>query len=161
MSHILQESNHQALAHSASLRFGPAPGSACAFKRMATAATNDHKVFILHDDGENSTAARLRTGMIIRLTENVLTDEYRSTVAMARLFDSSEIVTYYRNAMHKVPSLPGNDGESLRVSWSGKDQSDLVVWSSHPSKFTQNLTLGRNLPTSYAILSSAKVHLWQ
>jgi hypothetical protein len=94
---------------------------------MATAAANEQKVFILHDDGENSTGARLRTGGPTCLTEAVLTDERRSIVALARLFDSHEIVTYYRNAMHKVPSLPGDHGESLRVSWSGKDQKDLVV----------------------------------
>ena len=52
------------------------------------------------------------------------------TVALARLFDSSEIVTYYRNAMHKVPSPPGDRSESLRLSWSGRDQADLVVRSS-------------------------------
>jgi hypothetical protein len=127
MSHVLQESNHQDLAHSASLRFGPAPVSVCAFKRMATAAANEQKVFVLHDDGENSTAARLRTGELAHPTETHLTDDPRLAVALARLFDSSEIVTYYRNAMHKVPSFPGDNNESLRVSWSGKDQNDLVV----------------------------------
>jgi hypothetical protein len=94
---------------------------------MATAAANEQKVFILHDDGENSTAARLRTGALARLIETVLTEDHRSAVALARLFDSSEIVTYYRNAVHKVSSLPGDSNESLRISWSGKDQNDLMV----------------------------------
>ena len=35
---------------------------------MAAAAANERKVFILHDDGENATAARLRTGVFSLLT---------------------------------------------------------------------------------------------
>lgn len=74
---------------------------------MTVAAANEQKVFILHDDGENSTAARLRT------------------VSLAKLFDASGIVAYYRNAMHKY-SVPEDNIESLRVTWSGQNRDDLV-----------------------------------
>lgn len=46
---------------------GPVPGSACAFKRAASIAANERKVFILHDEGENATGARFRTGKIRRI----------------------------------------------------------------------------------------------
>ncbi|PVF99397.1 hypothetical protein CPB86DRAFT_703316 [Serendipita vermifera] len=92
---------------------GPVPGSACAFKRAATLAANERKVFVLHDEGENATAARLRT------------------VALAKLFDASEIVTYYKNAPNRAPSQPGDTENTLRASWTGKDQHDLVRIGNH------------------------------
>lgn len=48
----------------------PLPGSACAFKRAASMSANVRKVFILHDEGENATAARLRTGEIYLLDDH-------------------------------------------------------------------------------------------
>jgi hypothetical protein len=59
MATILQDLNHIVRPQ---LYHGAMPGSACAFKRAATLAANERKVFILHDDEENATAARLRTG---------------------------------------------------------------------------------------------------
>jgi len=54
------------------------PHSACAFQRATKLADNERKVFILHDEGENATAARLQT------------------VAFAKLLDQNQIVPYYR-----------------------------------------------------------------
>lgn len=54
------------------------PHSACAFQRATKLAGNERKVFILHDESENATAARLQT------------------VAFAKLLDQNQIVPYYR-----------------------------------------------------------------
>lgn len=54
------------------------PHSACAFQRATKLAGNERKVFILHDEGENATAARLQT------------------VEFAKLLDANQIVPYYR-----------------------------------------------------------------
>lgn len=54
------------------------PHSACAFQRATKLAGNERKIFILHDEGENATAARLQT------------------VAFAKLLDQNQIVPYYR-----------------------------------------------------------------
>ncbi|KAG8837166.1 hypothetical protein FRB91_008295, partial [Serendipita sp. 411] len=112
MATVLQEFNRQQRPRLKPLKTctsGPVPGSACAFQRAATLASNERKVFILHDDGENATAARLRT------------------VPLAKLFDASNIVTYYRNARHKAPLRPSDHVESLRMSWSGKDHNDVLI----------------------------------
>lgn len=54
------------------------PHSACAFQRATKSAGSERKVFILHDEGENATAARFQT------------------VAFAKLLDQNQIVPYYR-----------------------------------------------------------------
>ncbi|KAG8798682.1 hypothetical protein FRC17_007352, partial [Serendipita sp. 399] len=134
MATVLQESNRQQRPPLKPLKTccsGPVPGAACAFQRATSLASNERKVFILHDDGENATAARLRT------------------VSLAKLFDASSIVTYYRNARHKAPLQPGDPVDSLRMSWSGKDHNDLLKATSfirytihHKGPFVAMIGLG-------------------
>jgi hypothetical protein len=50
-----------------------------------------------------------------------------ATVELAKMLDASEIVTYYRNAPHKVPAQPGDTFRALRMSWNGADRKDLIV----------------------------------
>jgi hypothetical protein len=80
MSRVLHDSN---AAMRVAIQLPPVkpiimPHSACAFQRATKLAANERKVFILHDEGENATAARLQT------------------VAFAKLLDANQIVPYYR-----------------------------------------------------------------
>lgn len=80
MALILHDSNAAVRLAAQSLPVKPVimPHSACAFQRATKLAGNERKVFILHDEGENATAARMQT------------------VAFAKLLDQNQIVPYYR-----------------------------------------------------------------
>lgn len=106
MAAVLQPLNQQPKLKLC-IKSGNVPGAACVFQRVASVAANERKVFILHDEGENATAARMRTE------------------SLARLFDVSELTTYYRNARHKAPAQPGDGPNLIRMSWCGRNINDL------------------------------------
>lgn len=122
MTTVLREPNYVAKSERNQKYCGPLPGSACAFKRTAILAANERKVFILHDEHENATVARIRTGAwIYRIQSHPL---IFLIVSLACLFDQENIVTYYRNAPHISPLQKGDE---YRASWSGTTPNDLQV----------------------------------